>query len=178
MRTLPIALLPECGEPATTRIEIYSAGSLDASAYTCTPHTSQALTAINAAGLDAHPIALSPTVSRPCGYLHVYPTGKLVNPTDPIHPHWCDRTDCGLRGRHRSIRLPVSSGQPEAVIADLALTQALGEAVEPMLSLTVVDGDSGREFILSLGQGRVLSYQVRRLVDLAKGRSGNRRPSC
>ena len=176
MRTLPIAL-PQCGEPATTRIEVYSAGSLDASAYTCPLHTESAVSAVERASLSAHPVPMAPTVNRPCGYVHVYPTGQLADPVDPGHPQWCDRKDCDQRGQHRSIRLPVSTGQPEAVIADVALTQALGQGVTPMLSLTVVDGHSGREIVLSLGQGRVLSYQVRRLLDLAKGYAGNRRPS-
>lgn len=33
-------------------------------------------------------------------------------------------------------------GQPEVVIADLAHTQVLGQGVEPMRALTVVDGDT------------------------------------
>lgn len=177
MSTLPIAL-PQCGTPATTRIEVYSAGSLDASAYTCTAHTADALAAIHAAGLDSQPVTLAPGVNRPCGYVHVYPTGQLADPTQPPHPPWCDRLGCDQRGRHRSIRLPISTGKPEAVIADVALVQVLGQGVAPMLALTVVDGDSGsRETIMSLGQGRVLSYQVRRLLDLSKGYSGNRRAS-
>ncbi|MET8908420.1 hypothetical protein [Micromonospora sp. NPDC004551] len=161
-----------------TRIEIYSTGSLDASAYTCNAHTAGALAAITEAGLDSQPVTLSPTVSRPCGYVHVYPTGQLADTTRPPHPPWCDRIGCDQRGRHRSIRLPVSTGHPEAVIVDVALIQVLGHGVEPMLAMTVVDSEAGsRETVLSLGQGRVLSYQVRRLLDLSKGYSGNRRPS-
>ncbi|MEU3452702.1 hypothetical protein ABZ671_03730 [Micromonospora sp. NPDC006766] len=177
MSTLPIAL-PQCGEPATTRIEIYSDGSLDASAYTCPAHTAGALAGITEAGLHSQPVTLSPTVNRPCGYVHVYPTGQLAEPEGEAHPPWCDRKDCSQRGRHQSIQLPVSTGKPEAVIADLSLTHAIADGVEPMMSLTVVDADSGRQIVLSLGQGRVLSYQVRRLLDLSRGYPGNRRPSC
>lgn len=176
MRTLPIAL-PRCGQPATTRIEIYSSGSLDASAYTCREHTIAAVDAIETAGLTAHQIGMAPTVERPCGYVHVYPTGALAEPDDQGHPPWCDRKDCAGRGQHRSLRLPVATGHPEAVIADVALVQALAAGVEPMLAMTVVDGDAGREIVLSIGQGRVLSYQIRRLLDMSKGYSGNRRPS-
>lgn len=177
MRTLPIAL-PQCGEPATTRIEVYSAGSLDANAYTCDLHTAGAVAAVETADLTAYPVSMAPTVNRPCGYVHVYPTGRLADPEDgPAHPPWCDRKNCDQRGRHQSVRLPVSTGRPEAVIADLALTEALAPGVDPMVALTVVDGDSGREIVLSLGQGRVLSYQIRRLLDLSNGHGGNRRPS-
>ncbi|MBM0257033.1 hypothetical protein [Micromonospora sp. 4G55] len=177
MKTLPITL-PTCGVQATTRIEVYSARSLDANAYTCSEHTGPTIAAIEAAGMSAETVPLAPDVERPCGYVYVYATGHLTDPVDVDHPAWCDRADCPGRGRHRSVRLPVVTGQPEAVIADVALTQTLGPGVDPMLSLTVVDGESGsREVVLSLGQGRVLSYQVRRLLDLSKGYPGNRRPS-
>lgn len=177
MGTIPIAL-PLCGLQATTRIEIYNANSLDASAYTCPEHTRTALAAVTDAGMQARPIPMAPDISRPCGHVHVYPTGTLADPHDVGHPSWCDRKDCVQRGRHRSIRLPVSTGTPEAAIVDVSLTQALARGAEPMMALTVVDGDSGsRETVLSLGQGRVLSYQVRRLLDLSKGYSGNRRPT-
>ncbi|MBC9006414.1 hypothetical protein [Micromonospora aurantiaca (nom. illeg.)] len=177
MRTLPIAL-PQCGEPATTRIEIYSADSLDANAYTCQMHAEAAIAAVERAGRSASPITMAPGVQRPCGYVHVYPTGRLAEPEDgPAHPPWCDHKNCDQRGRHQSVRLPVSTGRPEAVIADLALTEALSAGVDPMIALTVVDGDSGREIVLSLGQSRVLSYQIRRLLDLSNGHRGNRRPS-
>ncbi|MEV7264724.1 hypothetical protein AB0N38_14340 [Micromonospora aurantiaca] len=181
MRTLPIAL-PQCGEPATTRIEIYSADSLDANAYTCQMHVDAAVAAAENAGLTARMrIPIAPGVNRPCGYVHVYPTGRLAEEGEaavPQHPHWCDRRGCDQRGQHRSVRLPVATGDPEAVILDVALIQTLGRGVEPMLAMTVVDGDSGsRETVLSLGQGKVMSYQLRRLLDLSKGYRGNRRPT-
>ncbi|NJP32667.1 hypothetical protein [Micromonospora thermarum] len=108
---------------------------------------------------------LAPDITRPCGHVHVYPTGRLG--ADPGHPSWCDRAGCATRGQHRSVQLPISVGQPEAAIADLALTRGLAPGLEPALALTVVDGAAGTEVVLSLGQGRVLSYQVRRLLDLA-----------
>ncbi|MGN9775849.1 hypothetical protein ACTMS0_08715 [Micromonospora sp. H33] len=166
MRALPITL-PQCGDAASTRIEVYSAESLDANAYTCNVHTEHALAEIGRAGLQGHPVPLAPDITRPCGHVHVYPTGRMGDQHDPGHPSWCDRRGCIVRGQHRSIPLPISTGGPEAAIAHLALTLGLTPGVEPVLALTVVDGDAGKEVVLSLGQGRVLSYQVRRLLDLA-----------
>ncbi|WP_422734056.1 hypothetical protein ACN26Y_00330 [Micromonospora sp. WMMD558] len=166
MRTLPIAF-PHCGAPAAVRIEIYSSESLDASAYVCPQHTTPAIAVIETTGHTAHPVTLASDVSRPCGHLHVYPTGRLADPVDMSHPHWCDRRDCGQRGRHKSVRLPVSSGHPEPVIVDIALTQALGDAVRSVLTVAVAN-EGGQEVVLSFGQGRVLCYQVRRLLDLAR----------
>lgn len=163
---LPIAL-PACGDAAATRIEVYSADSLDANAYTCGLHTDRALAEIGRAGLHGHPVPLAPDITRPCGHVHVYPTGRLGDQHDRGHPSWCDRAGCATRGQHRSIQLPISVGQPEAAIAYLALTRGLAPGLEPTLTLTVVDGDAGTEVVLSLKQGRVLSYQVRRLLDLA-----------
>ncbi|QGN47906.1 hypothetical protein GKC29_14315 [Micromonospora sp. WMMC415] len=170
---LPVAL-PECGDSAATRIEVYSADSLDANAYTCHVHTDEALAAIGRAGLHGHPVPLAPDITRPCGHVHVYPTGQLGDRHDPGHPPWCDRAGCTTRGQHRSVQLPISVGQPEAAIAYLALTRCLAPALEPALTLTVVDGDTGTEVVLSLGQGRVLSYRVRRLLDLATRHPGRR----
>jgi len=181
MRTLPIAL-PTCGGPATVRLEIYSAangdlhGSLDASAYVCDLHGIPAVSACQAAGLTARRVPLAPDINRPCGHVHVYPTGQLSDPADMPHPHWCDRRDCAGRGQHRSVRLPVNAGCPDPTIVELTLTQALAAAVDPMLTLTVIDA-GGQEVVLSLGQGRVLSHQVRRLLDLSKGCRGARRAS-
>lgn len=174
MRALPF-VLPQCGQAASTRIEVYSAGSLDANAYTCDVHSDQALAMIGRTGLEGHPVPLAPDVTRPCGHLHVYPTGRLGDRRDPGHPSWCDRRDCGVRGGHRSVRLPIGVGQPETAIAHLALTQGLAPGAEPALALAAVDGDTGTEVVLSLGQGRVLTYQVRRLLDLAAHHGPRRR---
>ncbi|WP_435586146.1 hypothetical protein [Micromonospora aurantiaca (nom. illeg.)] len=165
MRTLPIAL-PQCGEPAAVRIEVYSAGSLDASAYACPAHVELASSAVDRAGFTAHVVTLAPDVRRPCGHVHVYPTGRLADSDEPQHPHWCDRRDCAGRGLHRSVRLPVNGGHPDPTICELTLTQHLTLG-DPVLTLTVIDG-GGQELALSLGQGCVLAYQVRRLLDLAK----------
>lgn len=164
MPALPFAL-PQCGAAASTRIEVYSAGSLDANAYTCPLHTDQALAAIGRVGLQGHPVPLAPDVARPCGHVHVYPTGRLGDRRDQGHPSWCDRLGCGARGRHRSVRLPVGAGRPESYVVHLALTRDLAPGAEPALSLTTADGDA--EVVLSLGHGRALIYQIRRLLDLA-----------
>ncbi len=166
MGTRPIAL-PECGAPAAVRIEIYSSESLDASAYVCAQHTTAASTAIQTTGRTAHPVSLAPHIVRPCGHLHIYPTGNLADPDGMPHPHWCDRRGCGERGRHQSVRLPVSGGHPDPAIVEVALSRALVGAAQPKLSVTVVD-DGGQEVVLCLGQGRVLCYQLRRLLDLAR----------
>ncbi|MFI5490003.1 hypothetical protein [Micromonospora echinaurantiaca] len=81
MRTLPT--LPACEEPATVRIELYSADSLDACAYTCIAHAVHATAAIARVGLEAHPVGMAPDVARPCGHLHVYPTGNLADAPPP-----------------------------------------------------------------------------------------------
>lgn len=176
MATLPIAL-PMCGEPATTRIEVYGGDSLDAAAYTCDPHVSGALATVAEAGMLGRTAPGPLRVSRPCGYVHAYPTGQLAQPDDIRHPQWCDRRNCVQRQQHRSLRLPVNTGRPEAAIIDVSLVQALSDVVDPMMALNVVDGDHSSELVLSTGQGRVLSYQVRRLLDMSKGHPGGRRPA-
>lgn len=90
MSTLPT--LPACPEPATIRIELYSADSLDACAYTCIDHTIRATAAVARAGLEAHLIGMAPDVVRPCGHMFVFPTGALAETPPAVkHPRWCDR---------------------------------------------------------------------------------------
>ncbi|MFC5926091.1 hypothetical protein [Micromonospora vulcania] len=83
MRTLPTP--PACGEHATIRIELYTSQSLDACAYTCATHAAQLTAEIVEAGLSAEPFGMTVDVDRPCGYLHVFPTGNLADPTRPTH---------------------------------------------------------------------------------------------
>ncbi|MCM0676459.1 hypothetical protein NCC78_17455 [Micromonospora phytophila] len=174
MRTLPT--LPACGEPATVRIELYTADSLDACAYTCTAHTIRATAVIARAGLGAHPVGMTPEVDRPCGYLHVFPTGTLADaPADLAHPRWCDRNDCQRRGQHRSRARHVNTNRPEAFILDVALVQALHPAAEPMVRLTSVERSATASLVLSIGQARVLRYRLAHLLDIAKAtRNGGR----
>ncbi|MFG3576413.1 hypothetical protein [Micromonospora chersina] len=166
MSTLPT--LPACGEPATVRIELYTANSLDACAYTCTAHTIHATVVIRRAGLDAHAVGMAPDVDRPCGYVHVYPTGTLAAPADQGHPPWCDRDDCQRRGQHRSRARQVNTNRPEAFIVDVALVQALHPAAEPMANLTSVEGAAAANLVLSIGQARVLRYRLVHLLDEAR----------
>ena len=154
--------LPACGRAAEVRIEAYGDDSLDASVYVCRQHVTSGAAALHAYGWRAEPAAVRPLVPRPCGYAYRYPTGRLA---DLAHPHWCDRRGCLDRRRHRSLRLPVSAGRPEAAVAEVSLAQGLTAGLEPVIALAVV-GPDGHELTLSLGQGRVLSYQVRRLLDL------------
>ncbi|MGN9812671.1 hypothetical protein ACTMSW_25385 [Micromonospora sp. BQ11] len=167
MRTLPT--LPACGEPATVRIELYTAESLDACAYTCTAHTIRVTAAATRAGLDAHPVGIALNVHRPCGYLHVYPTGTLADvPTELAHPRWCDRNGCQRRGQHRSRARHVTTNRPEAFIVDVALVQALRPAATPMVNVTSVEGAFAASLILSTRQARVLRYRLSHLLDVAK----------
>ncbi|MEH1056406.1 hypothetical protein V6U89_14465 [Micromonospora sp. CPCC 206171] len=173
MSTLPS--LPTCGEPATVRIELYTADSLDACAYTCPAHTTHATAVIARAGLDAHPAGLAPDVDRPCGYVHVYATGTLAEPADQGHPRWCDRDDCQRRGQHRSRARHVDTNRPEAFIVGVALVQALHPAAEPMVKLTSVEGSAAVSLVLSIGQARVLRYRLAHLLGMAQaGPSGRR----
>lgn len=180
MSNLPFTL-PTCDRPATTRLPVYtpapdgSGSSLDAVAYVCTEHASQAVTAIRAAGLNIYPGPLAPDLARTCGYVYVFPTGAYgAHPPALEHPAWCDRQNCERRGEHRSPARHVDTNQPEATIVDVALIQALHPAAEPMLSLTGVDGTAAPEpiavhLVLSIGQGRTLRYRLAQLIDATKG---------
>lgn len=85
------------------------------------------------------------------------------------HPRWCDRQDCERRAEHRSPAVHVDTNRPEATIVDVALTQALHPAAEPMLSLTSIEGPAAEHIVMSFGQARVLTYKVRRLLSDAAG---------
>lgn len=68
-------LLPECAEPATVFIEVYSArrtlhGSLDATVSTCEAHASAAVDAVHAQKLTAYRSHATLVSKRTCG--HVY----------------------------------------------------------------------------------------------------------
>lgn len=85
MSTLPFPL-PICGQPATQRIEVYSApntldASLDASIYACHEHTVDVELTVVAAGLAPRPVPLAPDISRPCGSVYVFPTGAFGGAT-------------------------------------------------------------------------------------------------
>ncbi|KKK06219.1 hypothetical protein [Micromonospora sp. HK10] len=173
MSTLPT--LPVCGEPATVRIELYTADSLDGCAYTCAAHAAQATAVVGRAGLDAHPVGLAPDVDRPCGYLHVYATGRLATGEGPGHPRWCDRDGCERRGQHRSRARHVGTNRPETFIVDVRLVRALHPAAEPMVNLTSVAGGAAATLLLSISQARVLRYRLAHLLDEAKAaRNGGR----
>ncbi|MEH0983226.1 hypothetical protein [Micromonospora sp. CPCC 205556] len=166
MSTLPT--LPSCGEPATVRIELYTADSLDACAYTCTAHLTHATAVSVRAGLDTQPIGMAPGTNRPCGYLHVFSTGTLADRLGPDHPRWCDRHDCQHRGQHRSRSRHVDTDRPEPFIVDVALVQALHPAAEPMVNLTSVAGIAAGSLVLSVAQARVLRYRLAHLLEVAR----------
>ncbi|MEU8025079.1 hypothetical protein [Micromonospora haikouensis] len=186
--------LPGCGELATVRIEVYGAGGLDAAAYACAGHAAPIVATIEAAGWSACPVPRVPESGRPCGHVYRYPTGGLADPPGDAHPRWCDRDGCTARRRHRSTRLPLTprspappadplatddptakdpttegpaTGAPPAeVAADVALAQALVPGAGPVLVVAVGGAEPG-ELMFTLDQGRVLSYRLRRLLDLA-----------
>ncbi|WP_200213354.1 hypothetical protein [Micromonospora coerulea] len=177
MTNLPFRL-PECGRPAAVRIEAFTIvagpqqGSLDASIYSCTDHAPDAVTAIEAADMEAHVVPMAPDIDRACGSIHIYPTGNLAS--DDRHPRWCDRKDCERRGEHRSPARNVDTGSPEAVIVDVALVQNVHPAAEPQISLTGIDGAGAAEpvavhLLLSIGQARTLRYRLATLIDASKG---------
>ncbi|WP_089155036.1 hypothetical protein [Micromonospora sp. NBS 11-29] len=159
MSTLPN--LPDCGQPATTRIELYTANSLDACAYTCEAHTLHATAALGRAGLDAYPAGLAPGLSRACGHVHVYPTGTLAAPDDLDHPRWCDRDGCRHRGQHRSRARQVDV---DRFVVGVGLVRALHPAAEPMVSLRSAEGGA---LVLSIGQAKVLRHRLAHVLDLA-----------
>ncbi|WP_432953832.1 hypothetical protein [Micromonospora haikouensis] len=186
--------LPGCGELATIRIEVYGGGGLDAAAYACAWHAASIVATIEAAGWSACPAPRVPESGRPCGHVYRYPTGGLADPPGDTHPRWCDRDGCAARRRHRSTRLPLtprspapSAGPPAAedpptgaptakgpafeaptteAAADVALAQATVPGAGPVLVVAVGGAEPG-ELMLTLDQGRVLSYRLRRLLDLA-----------
>ncbi|MHA4950589.1 hypothetical protein ACX27O_25000 [Micromonospora sp. SD19] len=174
MRTLPTP--PACGEPATVRIELYTADSLDACAYTCPAHTIHVTAVVAKAGMNAHPVGMAPDVDRPCGYVHVFPTGTLADPDDQgYHPRWCDKDDCKRRSQHRSHARHLETNRQEAFIVDVALVQALHPAAEPMVALTSAAGSAAGSLVLSVGQARLLRYRLAHLLDIAKAtRNGGR----
>lgn len=82
MSNLPFPL-PDCDQPATTRIEVFTPdggdpyGSLDASVYACDGHNADTVAAVWAASLTAYRVAMAPNAPRTCGDSYVFPTGKL-----------------------------------------------------------------------------------------------------
>ncbi|MGC4854599.1 hypothetical protein ACLQ24_14690 [Micromonospora sp. DT4] len=163
MSTLPT--LPTCPEPATIRIELYSANSLDACAYTCVDHTIRATAAAARAGLEAHLIGMAPDVVRPCGHVFAFPTGTLADaPSAVAHPRWCDRDDCQRRGRHHSRVLGVNTDRPEPFTLRAHLVQGLHPAAQPMVRL---EDSAATRLHLSTRQTRILRHRLARLLALA-----------
>lgn len=174
-RALPV--LPGCARWAATRIEIYSKNSLDGAAYACEEHASAMVAVLVGAGWSAQPMLLVPGIDRSCGYVHRYATGRLMLGTGTGHPSWCARDHCRERRQHRSERLPVGTGRPEAVDVDIALVEedVPGVEMEPRVIMRVAEADAGREVVLSTAQAVVLAYRLRQLLDLDKVRCGNGR---
>ncbi|MGC4744659.1 hypothetical protein ACLQ28_03185 [Micromonospora sp. DT201] len=107
---------------------------------------------------------------RPCGYVHVFLTGNLA---DPTHPRWCDRDDCQRRGQHRSQASHLDTNRPEAYVVDVSLVQALHPAAGPVVNLTSMEGNAATCLVLSLRQTRVLRYRLANLLDAARPARNN-----
>lgn len=100
----------------------------------------------------------------------------MEQPTDRApadHPRWCQQDHtCRIYGVHRSRPVPANT-EAATVPMRLWLEQTWRPADgAPMLVLEVTESGEVRYLYLPTGQGRVLAYQLRRLIDLSKG--GNR----
>ena len=86
------------------------------------------------------------------------------------HPRWCARGPiCRVDGIHHGRPLPASTAATLVPIR-LWLEQTYRpDDGAPMLVLEVTESGEARYLYLPTEQGRVLAYQLRRLVDLAKG---------
>ncbi|TYC05683.1 hypothetical protein FXF53_04515 [Micromonospora sp. WP24] len=121
------------------------------------------------AGLSAHPVGMAPDIDRPCGFVHVFPTGNLA---EPAHPRWCDRIDCRRRGQHRSQAHHLDTNRPEPFTLYAALVQALHPAAQPMVCLTSLGDEASAGLVLSIGHARVLRYRLADLLDAVKPTPG------
>ncbi|MFB9543829.1 hypothetical protein [Micromonospora sagamiensis] len=139
---------------------------------------------IGGEGWSAQSVVLAPDIERPCGHVYRYATGRLAVRDSADHPSWCSRAGCRERRQHRSRRLPVSSGRPEVVRADVALVAGdiPGMDMPPRVTLRVSEDDVCREIVLSTAQAAVLVHRLRQLLDLSGARPRNGRwrfpPRC
>ncbi|MDZ5441748.1 hypothetical protein U2F26_03250 [Micromonospora sp. 4G57] len=176
MSNLPFTL-PTCDEPATVRIEVYSAangtlyGSLDGAVYTCDEHGIEVVSAVQAAGLTAYRVPGAPDVDRTCGESYVYPTGALA--AGDQHPRWCDRQDCERRGEHRSAVMGVKPSPHDLTATTVQLVQLIAVTATPVLiEFAFIADDPGGSTtqLVTLDQAVALTYRIRGLADRAKGR--------
>ncbi|WP_435589824.1 hypothetical protein [Micromonospora aurantiaca (nom. illeg.)] len=91
-----------------------------------------------------------------------------ANPDPTRHPRWCDRNGCTARGEHRSAPRGADTNRPEAAIVELALTQSLHPAAQPMVSLTGIGGGAAVTLTLSVGQATAARYKLAVLIDEAR----------
>lgn len=171
MSNLPFTL-PSCEQPATIRLELYSAadghllGLLDASVYTCEHHGIEAVASIWRANLTAQKVTLAPDVERTCGEVYVYPTGALGDeqtastPTSK-HPRWCESQQCDGRW-HRGRLIEFVSITGDQATATVQLQQS-----HPGLPLVVVSA-LGAGIVLTLNQGKALAYTLATQCRLAE----------
>ncbi|MEU6207872.1 hypothetical protein ABZ814_30320, partial [Micromonospora musae] len=161
MHNLPFTL-PECDQPATVRLEVYSPadgrlhGSLDAVVYACDQHAIETVSAIQTAGLTAHRYsAPGVDINRACGYVHAFPTGKLAGSD---HPAWCDRQDCAERLEHRSPALPANPTGGELVDVRVVLVQLTAAPTVTLIEIGLTDtpGDTDAR-VFPLGQAVALA---------------------
>ena len=84
------------------------------------------------------------------------------------HPRWCDLKTCERLHAHWSTVRHVDTGREEETVLDAALVQPWHPTAVPQISLTVIDGISVDQLLLSLRQAAALSYRLRQLLDAAK----------
>ncbi|WP_422737970.1 hypothetical protein ACN263_01085 [Micromonospora sp. WMMD729] len=162
MTDLPFQLV-NCAERAVVRIEVYTAfsesgeGSLDGAVYVCSAHPQTASDAIAMAGFASSTTPLGEDVDRPCGYVHIYPTGLLAA---SAHPSWCDREGCDARGEHRSRFFLVESPRQEASIISLSLAQTRQPPAEPVVVLSVADRTATQRVVFSAREARNLRHRL------------------
>ncbi|MET8524861.1 hypothetical protein [Micromonospora sp. NPDC005172] len=162
MTDLPFRLA-DCAEPAATRIEVYSVdgesgdGSLDGAVYVCPAHSQATADAIAMAGFTSSATPLGEDVNRPCGYVHIYPTGLLAA---NAHPEWCDRKGCDARGEHRSRFLLIESPRQEASIISVSLAQTCRPPAEPVVVLSVADRTATQRVVFSAREARNLRHRL------------------
>ncbi|MFG1915764.1 hypothetical protein [Micromonospora sp. NPDC048898] len=143
-------------------IDESGAGSLDGAVYVCPAHPDAAADAIAAAGFTSSTTSMNTDLQRPCGYVHVYPTGALAAASR--HPRWCERNGCDRRGEHWSQVALIDDDRRQPSIVSVWLVQTLAPTAETIVALSVTDRTAAVRVLLSVGQARALRYRLGSLL--------------
>lgn len=186
-----IASLPACGQPATTRFEVWTPlnghphGSLDGVVYTCQQHAPEVVQSVHAAGLTPLRVADPRHVARPCGHLVDFgaPLPELTHqtlptippttaplelhepPAEPKHPRWCVRGEL-CRAERRHVSDPHHANPSGSYLEIWAwLEQSWAPAGAPVqMVLETGDGGKPAEYRMELRQPRALLHVLRTLL--------------